>query len=154
VTTPIVPFSDDIRQGDNQSPGDAVEETFSVGDLAEEFGISYRTIRHYEDEGLLRPMRQGMARLYSPRDRRRLMLILRGKRLGFSVAEIREFLDLHIVDSNQVEQMRFLLRRARERRKVLLAQREGIDAILLELETLEQEALAHLAAQGVAPYHD
>ncbi len=124
---------------------------YSIGELAEEFGIPHRAIRHYEDEGLLKPARRGQARIYGDRDRRRLGLILRGKRLGFSMAEMREFLDLYIVDAHQIEQMRFLLRRARERRKTLRGQITEIETLIEELNAIEQEALAHLGQHKALP---
>src|SRR5258708_23438451 len=85
----------------------------SIADLSREFAITPRTIRFYEDEGLIKPRRQGMTRLYTSGDRTRLSWILRGKRLGFSLAEIRELLDLYQVDRTGVQQLRELLRRSR-----------------------------------------
>ena len=124
---------------------------YSIGELAEEFSITYRTIRYYEDEGLLRPHRRGPARVFSDRDRRRLGLILRGKRLGFSLVIIREFLDLYIVDANQIEQMRFLLRRARYRRAELLKQIAQSEKLIEELNEIENEALTHLRQHNGLP---
>src|SRR4029078_6349740 len=86
---------------------------FSIAELAREFGITARTIRFYEDEGLIKPGRRGRTRLYSTHDRVRLGWILRGKRLGFSLAEIKELLDLYQVDRTGVQQLRALLPRRR-----------------------------------------
>ncbi len=87
------------------------QRIYSIAELSREFAITPRTIRFYEDEGLIKPRRQGMTRLYGVGDRTRLGWILRGKRLGFSLAEIRELLDLYQVDRTGVQQLRELLRR-------------------------------------------
>src|ERR1051326_2243135 len=94
------------------APRDA-QRIYSIAELAREFGITARTIRFYEDEGLIKPKRQGLTRLYSAHDRVRLGWILRGKRLGFSLAEIKQLLDLYQVDRTGVQQLRELLRRSR-----------------------------------------
>jgi DNA-binding transcriptional MerR regulator len=102
-------------------------DTFTITDLAGEFNVTPRAIRFYEDKKLLRPVRQGLNRVYSRRDRARLMLILRGKRLGFSLSEIREMLDLYDLGDGQVEQLRMTLKRSRERLTVLESQRRDIN---------------------------
>ena len=108
------------------------QRIYSIAELAREFAITARTIRFYEDEGLIKPRRQGLTRLYSAGDRTRLGWILRGKRLGFSLAEIKELLDLYQVDRTGVQQLRELLRRSRlhiedlERGKRDLARYRGI----------------------------
>ena len=102
-------------------------ESFTITDLASEFAITPRTLRFYEDKGLLRPVRQGNARIYGRRDRARLRLILRGKRLGFSLAEIQEMLDLYDVGDGQVTQLRTLLTKSRERLAAMRDQRRDID---------------------------
>ena len=89
------------------------QRIYSIAELAREFAITPRTIRFYEDEGLIKPRRQGLTRLYSAGDRTRLGWILRGKRLGFSLAEISELLDLYQVDRTGMQQLRELLRRSR-----------------------------------------
>ena len=89
------------------------QRIYSIAELSREFAITPRTIRFYEDEGLIKPRRQGMTRLYSAGDRTRLGWILRGKRLGFALAEIRDLLDLYQVDRTGVQQLRELLRRSR-----------------------------------------
>src|SRR5258708_33337343 len=88
------------------------QRIYSIAELSREFAITPRTIRFYEDEGLIKPRRQGMTRLYTSGDRTRLSWILRGKRLGFSLAEIRELLDLYQVDRTDGQQFRELLRRS------------------------------------------
>jgi len=96
---------------------------YSIGQLAKEFKVTLRSIRFYEGLGLLTPTRLGTSRLFSRRDRGRLALICRGKRLGFSLKAIKTFLDLYASDDNQEHQMRFLLDKARERIRVLEQQR-------------------------------
>src|SRR5487761_886183 len=93
----------------------AASRLYSIGDLAGEVGVSPRAIRFYEDQGLLAPCRIGGNRVYSGRDRARLQLILRGKRLGFALADIRELLDLYDVDRNHLEQLRATLIKGRVR---------------------------------------
>lgn len=125
-------------------------DLFAIADLAREFGISTRAIRFYETKGLLTPERVGSTRVFRRRDRARLILILRGKRLGFTIAEIKDFLDLYDVDDQQVEQMRFALRRGRERQELLREQLRDVEQTLAELGELESQIVAHLRARGVA----
>lgn len=123
--------------------------TYTIGELAAEFGLTLRAIRHYEDEGLLTPTRHGVARLYSRRERGRLALICRGKRLGFSLNEIREFLSLYDADPAQLEQMRFLRRAARDRIGELTGRLHDVRLTLDELRDIEREIGRHLSAHGV-----
>src|SRR5919199_3415968 len=90
-------------------------DMYSIGDLAAEFEVSPRTIRFYEDQGLIAPQRIGNNRVYTHRDRARLKLILRGKRLGFALSDIKELLDLYDVDETRATQLRATLKKARER---------------------------------------
>lgn len=117
---------------------------YSIGDLAAEFGISPRAIRFYEDQGLLRPQRIGGNRVYIHRDRARLVLVLRGKRLGFSLADIEEMLNLYDVDPRHVEQLRVALAKGRERIAGLERQRAELTEMLKELRELEAIVLARL----------
>lgn len=112
-------------------------DTFSITDLAKEFDVTTRTIRFYEDKGLISPMREGQRRIYSARDRVRLRLIMRGKRLGFTLSEIQELIDLYDSDRSEVTQLQVFLERIQDRRSVLSQQQNDINAILSELETLE-----------------
>jgi len=123
-------------------------DLYSVTELAEDLGITPRTLRFYEDKKLLNPRRAGNARVYSHRDRGRMILILRGKRLGFSLSEIREWLDLYDSDPGQVEQMRKLVAKANARLDVLRLQRNDIDATIRELTDIIGAAERHLAAPG------
>lgn len=108
-------------------------ETYTISTLAREFGCTTRAIRFYEDEGLLSPARQGLNRIYRRRDRARLMLILRGKRLGFSIADIREMLDLYDLGDGQVEQMKLTLKKSRDRLSSLERHAEDIAIAVTEL---------------------
>lgn len=105
----------------------------TITDLAREFGVTTRTIRHYEDEGLLSPRREGTNRLFSNRDRVRLKLALRGKRLGFSLAEIRELFDLYDLARDEKKQLEEFLAKLERRRVLLAQQREDIEVMLLSL---------------------
>lgn len=108
-------------------------QLYSIGDLAGEFVVSHRTIRFYEDQGLLAPQRIGGNRVYSARDRARLRLILRGKRLGFALADIRELLDLYDVDPDHLEQLRATLVKGRARIAALEEQQRVMELTLKEL---------------------
>jgi DNA-binding transcriptional MerR regulator len=127
-----------------------VKETFTITDLSEEFGITPRTIRFYEDEGLISPARSGLNRIYSRRDRGRLALILRGKRVGFSIKEIREMLDLYDLGDGQVEQARHLIAKSQDRIAALERQREDIDQAISELKEGCRGAEKLLRKRGVA----
>jgi DNA-binding transcriptional MerR regulator len=117
---------------------------YSISDLAEEFGVTTRTIRFYEEKGLLDPARQGQRRVYSPADRTRLRLILRGKRLGFSLEESAEIIRMYGTPGNNRRQLETLLERIRERREVLQRQRRDLEAMLKELDAAEDKALGAL----------
>ncbi|MCW5729400.1 MAG: MerR family DNA-binding transcriptional regulator [Alphaproteobacteria bacterium] len=126
-----------------------MSETFTITQLAEEFRITPRAIRFYEDKDLLRPERHGLNRVYSRRDRARLKLILRGKRLGFSLAEIREMLDLYYHGDGQVEQMRVTLKASRRRLEQLEDQRREIEEAIAELKDGIRQLERILAEKGV-----
>lgn len=117
---------------------------FSINELAEAFDISARAIRFYEDKGLIAPERVGSRRVYTKRDRGRLQLILRGKRLGFSLAEIREYLDMYDQDPTQQAQIRLLLEKVSERRMQLEQQMIDIQDTLSDLEDIETQIKARL----------
>jgi DNA-binding transcriptional MerR regulator len=107
--------------------------TYSIRQLCKEFGCTPRALRFYEDKGLLSPARRGVNRLYSYKDRGRLQLILRGKRIGLSLAEIHELLDLYQADDTGAQQAARSLPKFRERIVALEAQKQDIDAALAEL---------------------
>ena len=108
--------------------------TYSISDLSREFGVTTRTIRYYEDQGLLNPKRAGVNRIFSTRDRVRLKLALRGKRLGFSLAEIRELFELYDVSRDERRQLEQFLERLERRRALLEQQREDIEVMLNEID--------------------
>ena len=111
----------------------ADRESFSISDLSDEFGVTPRALRFYEDEGLIAPERRGTNRIYSHRDRARLAWILRGKRVGFSLGEIREMIDLYDVGDGRHTQRAVTVERCRRRIAALEAQKHDIDAALAEL---------------------
>lgn len=118
---------------------------YSVNQLAAELGITPRAIRFYESQGLISPRRAGQSRVLDRRDRARLLLILRGKRLGFTLAQIREYFDLYEADRSKKAQVRQLLRHTRDRIADLEKQREDLTQTLLELRDIERQANAALA---------
>lgn len=126
-----------------------VAETFTITDLAGDFKVTPRTIRFYEDKDLLTPERNGLARVYTRRDRARLKLILRGRRLGFSLAELKEMLDLYDLGDGQVEQRRVLLKRARKHLTELKAQRRDINDTIRELKGVIEHVSESLLAEGI-----
>jgi DNA-binding transcriptional MerR regulator len=126
----------------------AAGREYTISDLAAACEVTPRAIRFYEDRKLLAPRRVGQIRIFSHRDRVRLELILRGKRLGFSLAEIREMLDLYDADEGHVQQLRAALAKGRRRIAELERQQEDIARTLDELRALERCAIDRLAAQG------
>jgi DNA-binding transcriptional MerR regulator len=114
-------------------------KTYSITELAREFEVTTRTIRHYEDEGLVSPRREGTNRLFSNRDRVRLKLALRGKRLGFSLAEIRELFDLYDLARDEKRQMEEFLAKLERRRALLQQQHEDIEVMLSEISFFENQ---------------
>ena len=121
--------------------------TYSISELAREFDVTTRSIRFYEDQGLLNPARQGQTRIYSKQDRVRLKLTLRGKRLGFSLADIRDLFDLYDADKSSRIQLQTMLGLVADKRETLQQQLEDIKMVLLELDAAEQrcqQALAQL----------
>jgi DNA-binding transcriptional MerR regulator len=121
-----------------------MKETYSISDLAREFGVTTRTIRFYEDKGLIAPRRRGTTRLFGPRDRTRLRLILRGKRLGFTLAEIAEIVDMYDAEPGEVGQLELLIEKIGERRARLERQRRDIAETLAELDRVEQRCRERL----------
>jgi len=119
-------------------------QTYSITDLSREYGVTARTLRFYEDEGLLKPERVGSQRLYSRGDRARLAWILRGRAVGFSLCEIRELLDLYRPGPSRAAQLISARAKAAERIAALRAQRAAIDETLAELEQFERSVGAKL----------
>lgn len=108
--------------------------SYSIADLAEEFGVTSRTIRFYEDKGLVCPARDGTTRIYSRSDRGRLKIILRGRRLGFSLQDIKKMLDMYSPKGEATEQLNYTLKKCKEQLSKLVIQRADIDEAIAELE--------------------
>jgi DNA-binding transcriptional MerR regulator len=117
----------------------------TVTQLGRELGVTARTIRFYEDKGLIAPQRAGSTRVYTARDRARMILILRGKRLGFSLREIREYLDLYDADHTQAEQLRVLRAAVSKRLTSLREQHKALEQTIAELEDVQRQAEAAFA---------
>lgn len=115
--------------------------TYSITDLANEFSVTTRAIRFYEDQGLLNPQRDGRRRVYSRRDRTRLKLILRGKRLGMTLGEVRELFDMFDTARDEEKQLQRFLNILRERRQILEQQQRDIVAVMNEIDTATAECM-------------
>ena len=107
-----------------------------IGDLADQFGITLRALRFYEDKGLITPQRSGTTRLYSYRDRARLKLILLGRKVGFSLREVKQLLDLYNPSEANATQLRATLEKTAKQQDKLIAQRDAIDEAISELHKL------------------
>ncbi|NVK23286.1 MAG: MerR family DNA-binding transcriptional regulator [Gammaproteobacteria bacterium] len=121
------------------------EQTFSISELAKEFDVTTRSIRFYEDQGLLAPTRKGQTRIYYPKDRVRLKLILRGKRLGFSLAETKNIFDLYDNEDTGEKQLETMLCLIGDKKQQLAQQLIDIRAVIDELDELEQNCQLALA---------
>jgi DNA-binding transcriptional MerR regulator len=120
---------------------DAERRYYSIGEMCEDFGVTARALRFYEDENLIAPERRGTARLYTARDRARLTWILRGKRVGFSLNEILEMLDLYDLGDQRETQRLVTIERCKQRISALKRQRADIDATVRDLE----DFVAHIS---------
>lgn len=126
------------------------ERTFTIGQLAQEFSITTRTIRFYESLGLISPDRKGANRIYTARDRARLSLILRGKNLGFSLDDISEYISLYDADPEQITQTRHLLEKVETTITDLDQKRADIERTLTELRDIRTRCVDHLDQKGRA----
>ena len=129
------------------------ETTFAIGELAREFDITPRSIRFYEEQGLLSPTRTGQNRVYLNKDRVRLKLILRGKRLGFSLAEVKTLFDMYDSNPNSAVQLEAMLEMSEQKRAVLNQQLEDIQMLMTQLDDVEtrcREELAELKRGKIA----
>ena len=126
-------------------------DLIAIGELAARTGTAVSAIRFYEAKGLLSPQRAGSTRVYTYRDRARLLIILRGKRLGFSLALVKKYLDLYDADPTHKTQIETLLRGARQRIGELETQRQDLELTIEELRDIEQLCLEAMRRLGVAP---
>ncbi len=124
--------------------------TYTITQLAQEFDVTTRTIRFYEDQGLLNPSRNGQMRVYSPRERVRLKLGMRGKRLGVALVEIREMLDMYDTEPGEAGQLELFLAKIAERRTLLQQQQRDVELTLKELDDIEAQCRAHLAKVNIS----
>jgi len=129
-------------------PSDDHAALKGIQEVAKELGLTMRALRFYEDKGLIAPQRVGTTRIYGKREVARVRLVQRGRRLGFTVREIKEFLDLYDVDPEHVEQMRRFIQRVRGRLAELEQRRAALEETIGELRQLEREALASLEKAG------
>jgi DNA-binding transcriptional MerR regulator len=136
------------------------ERPWTIAEVAAAFGVTHRTVRFYEDQGLIRPERRGTQRMFHHRDRVRLGLVLRGKRLGFDLTEIRRIVDMYDQEPGETGQLRYLLEQIAARRAQLEQRRRDIDETLAELDDVERrcratlEGLTEHAADGARPVLD
>lgn len=126
-----------MRNTSKQMTQNISQAKYSISDLSKEFDITTRSIRFYEDQGLIFPARKGQTRIYNQRDKVRLKLILRGKRLGFSLAETGRLFELYDVDKTSATQLNTIMTLINEKKNDLKQQLEDINAILIELDDLE-----------------
>ena len=127
----------------------SMREFYSITELTREFDISTRTLRFYEDEGLIQPVRRGRTRLFRPSDRHLIRQIMRGKRLGFSISEIREIVQMYKEPPGEVGQLKLMIRRIDEKRENLRQKRRDLEETLAELELAEEACVERLAELGV-----
>ncbi len=128
----------------------SLQKLYSITDLTREFGVSTRTLRFYEDEGLIHPERRGRTRLYRTADRHLIQQILRGRRIGFTITEIREIINVYKRPPGESGQLKLLMMKIAEKRDILRQKRKDIEDTLIELDNLEGACLTRLAELGVS----
>jgi DNA-binding transcriptional MerR regulator len=139
------------RAGAKRPPiGEGAERLYSIGELAQELEVTTRAIRFYEAKGLIAPVRRGVHRSYSRRDRARLRLILRGKNLGFTLEEVAQYLRLYDADPAQIAQTQMLLAHIERAIEHLQVKRADIDRTLKELKEIRNQCTEHLSRKDVA----
>ncbi|WP_337182998.1 MerR family DNA-binding transcriptional regulator [Shinella sp.] len=126
-----------------------MDKFYTITELTREFGVSTRTLRFYEDEGLINPERRGRTRLFRPADRRLIQEILRGRRIGFTIAEIRDIIRVYKDPPGEVGQLELLMAKVSEKREELRQKRRDIEETLAELDNVEEACLTRLAEIGV-----
>lgn len=127
-----------------------MREFYTITELTREFGISTRTIRFYEDEGLVEPVRRGRTRLFKPADRHLIKQIIRGRRLGFSIAEIRQIIQMYKEPPGEVGQLQLMIDRIKDKREQLRQKRRDLEETLAELDQAEEACVERLAELGVS----
>ena len=126
-----------------------MREYYSITELTREFDVSTRTLRFYEDEGLVQPVRRGRTRLFRPSDRQLIRQIMRGKRLGFSINEIREIIQMYREPPGEVGQLNLMIKRIEEKREDLRQKRRDLEETLAELDQAEESCVERLVELGV-----
>ena len=126
-----------------------MRDYYTITELTREFDISTRTLRFYEDEGLIHPVRRGRTRLYRPSDRHLVRQILRGRRLGFSINELREIIQVYKTPPGEVGQLHLLIQKSEEKRQKLRQKRRDLEDTLQELDRAEEACVERLAELGV-----
>ena len=126
------------------------EKTYTISDLAKEFGVTTRTIRFYEEKGLVIPTREGQKRVFTPADRVRIKLILRGKRIGMTLQECVDVIDMYDPEHNNAEQLHSLINKVKERREQMLQQKRDIDDMLTGLDEVQSLCEQSLASKATS----
>jgi DNA-binding transcriptional MerR regulator len=126
-----------------------MREFYTITELTREFGISTRTLRFYEDEGLVAPVRRGRTRLFRPSDRHLVRQIMRGRSLGFSINEIREIIKMYSEPPGEVGQLKLMIKRIEEKREDLRQKRRDLEETLSDLDQAEESCVERLAELGV-----
>lgn len=126
-----------------------MREYYTITELTREFDISTRTLRFYEDEGLVAPVRRGRTRLFRPSDRHLIKQIMRGKRLGFSINEIREIIQMYKEPPGEVGQLKLMIKRIEEKRESLRQKRRDLEETIEELDNAEEACVERLVELGV-----
>lgn len=126
-------------------------QTYTISQLSQEFDITTRTVRFYEEKGLLAPKREGSVRIYSSADRITLKLILRGKRLGFTLDESRDIISMYNPTQDNMSQLKSLIKKIREKRTQLTQQLHDIELMMLDLRDSEEKCLAAMAKSNENP---
>ncbi|NHT75272.1 DNA-binding transcriptional MerR regulator [Rhizobium sp. PP-F2F-G38] len=126
-----------------------MDKYYTITELTREFGVSTRTLRFYEDEGLIHPERRGRTRFFRSTDRHLIKEILRGRRIGFSIAEIREIIQIYKEPPGEAGQLRLMMKRLEDKRTELIQKRRDIEETLEEMSNVEEACLTRLAEIGV-----
>ncbi len=140
--------TDGRAAGGEAMPGEAEDDLTRIGDMAKTFGVTLRALRFYEDKGLLQPRREGATRLYTRRDKARLKLILLGRRVGFSLRDVKQMIDLYDPTGSNTKQLRLTLEKSEKQRVRLQKQRAAIDEAIAELDTMMGVVRTQLTEQA------